>query len=364
VIQLLRKIKQNGVSLEKFIPEKPSYGVKTGLNDAFLVDTATRDQLVRDDPKCADIIKPYLRGQDIERWSAPWSGLWMIFTRRGIDISKYPSIKRHLSKFRARLEPKPAEWKPKAGEKWLGRKEGNYEWYEIQDSVDYWPQLEGPKIVYGDIAWSASFAIDHSGLYLNNTGYFIGSDHDWIVACLNSPLGWWYSWRKAQHGKDEALRYFNTFIEQYPIAPMPPTDVSTHILELSKLTQELRRANASIIDWLRVEFGVVEPNRLLELPHRLNEDSFIEAARACLPRGRKLSAADLVRLRQEWMTTVSPSQARSNQILTIERRLSDLINAAYGLSTDDVKLMWQTAPPRMPLDPAEELRRLDFLPVE
>jgi Eco57I restriction-modification methylase/TaqI-like C-terminal specificity domain len=190
VIQLLSKIRQNGVSLESFIPEKPSYGVKTGLNEAFLVDTAIRDQLVRDDPKCTDIIKPYLRGQDIERWAAPWSGLWMIFARRGIEISKYPSIKRYLSKFRARLESKPGEWKPKADEKWSGRKEGNYEWYEIQDTVDYWPQLDAPKIVYGDIAWSASFAIDRSGLYVNNTGYFIGSDNTWIVACLNSPLAW------------------------------------------------------------------------------------------------------------------------------------------------------------------------------
>jgi hypothetical protein len=143
---------------------------------------------------------------------------------------------------------------------------------------------------------------------------------------------------------------------------MPLTDMSADITDLTALSQELRRANTSIIDWLRVEFGVTEPNRLLEQPHRLDEDSFVETARACLPKGRKLSAADLVRVRQEWMATISPSRARSSQILAIERRLSDVVNAAYGLTPEDVKLMWQTAPPRMPLDPAQELRLLGFLP--
>jgi hypothetical protein len=46
----------------------------------------TRERLVKDDPAGVEIIKPYLRGQDIERWDAPWTGLWMIFTRRGIEM--------------------------------------------------------------------------------------------------------------------------------------------------------------------------------------------------------------------------------------------------------------------------------------
>lgn len=52
------------------------------------------------------------------------------------------------------------------------------------------------------------------------------------------------------------------------------------------------------------------------------------------------------------------ARAAAAEILTLERRLSDLVNAAYGLTPEEVALMWRTAPPRMPLDPAEELRRL------
>lgn len=67
VAALLKKIRERGVSLEEYAGASPLYGVKTGFNEAFLIDTATRDQLVGDDPKAADIIKPYLRGQDIGR---------------------------------------------------------------------------------------------------------------------------------------------------------------------------------------------------------------------------------------------------------------------------------------------------------
>ena len=82
VMDLLEKIRRNGVPFAEYAGVKPLYGIKTGLNEAFLIDTPTREQLVRDDPACADIIKPYLRGQDIDRWHAPWDGLWMIFAWR------------------------------------------------------------------------------------------------------------------------------------------------------------------------------------------------------------------------------------------------------------------------------------------
>jgi TaqI-like C-terminal specificity domain len=220
VMALINKVKNSGVPLAEYAGVKPYRGVLTGLNEAFLIDTPTRDKLVAQDPGCADIIKPYLRGQDIERWHAPWSGSWMIFARRGIDIDRYPSVKTHLERFRVQLEPKPLDWKPVSpDEKWPGRKEGSYAWYEIQDSVDYWKTLEQPKILYPDIAWSASFAIDTSGLFSNNSGYFIPSGDLWMLAIMNAPLGWWFSWRRAQHGKDEALRYFNTFVEGYPVPP-------------------------------------------------------------------------------------------------------------------------------------------------
>src|SRR5205823_3851610 len=86
VDDLIAKIRRLGVPLVDATGVKPYYGVKTGLNEAFLINTSTKELLVKRDPRSAKIIKPYLRGQDIKRWAAEWQGLWMIFTRRGINI--------------------------------------------------------------------------------------------------------------------------------------------------------------------------------------------------------------------------------------------------------------------------------------
>jgi len=354
VMDLLQKIKTSGVPLGDYAGLKPLYGIKTGLNEAFLIDTPTRDRLVRDDPNCAGIIKPYLRGQDIERWYAPWKGLWMVFSRRGLEIDKYPSVKAHLERFRIELEPKPEDWEPeKPDAKWPGRKEGNYAWYEIQDSVDYWEQLERAKIVYVDIAWSASFCIDTTGLFVNNTVYFIPSGDPWIAAVLNAPVGWAYSWRCAQHGKDEALRYFNTFVETYPIPARPSADVDTMVACVAAARGQVALSRTALLDWLRHEFSLEKPGGALAQPHDLDADAFVAAVRKALPRSKKLSAAEIARLKQEHRVTVEPARGAAREALALERRLSDIVNAAYGLTPEDVALMWATAPPRMPFTPSD-----------
>jgi len=192
VMDLLTKIRQIGVRLLDYTGVKPFRGVTTGFNDAFFVSSAKRDELVRADPTSTEIIKPYLRGQDVERWHAPWTGLWMIFARRGIDIDNYPAVKRHLEVFRKQLEAKPADWQPSgAVQEWPGRKHGSYAWYEIQDAVDYWEEFAKPKLIYQAIQYHPTYAIDHDGLLLSNKAFFITTEDPGLLAALNSPLGWW-----------------------------------------------------------------------------------------------------------------------------------------------------------------------------
>ena len=171
------------------------------------------------DSRKTQIIKPYLHGQDVERWHAPWTGLWMIFARRGIEVHRYPSVLRHLERFRQRLEPKPDDWRPAVpDEKWSGRKEGTYAWYEIQDSVEYWKESDKPKIIYQAIQYYASYARDDSGLLLSNKAFFLPIDSPSLLAALNSPLGWWVSWRHFLHMKDEALSNDGVKIATFPVA--------------------------------------------------------------------------------------------------------------------------------------------------
>ena len=195
VDELMQKIKSVAIPLKNYLDIKPYRGILTGFNEAFIVADSTRNDLVKDDPNCAEIIRPILRGQDIKRWNSPWKNLWMIFTRRGIDIDNYPSIKRYLSQYQRQLEPRPKQLDSDTGRKWIGRKSGNYKWYEIQDPVEYWKAFEKPKILYQEINTFPTYSIDYSGNFLNNKVFFLPTADLFLLACLNSPIGWWIAHR-------------------------------------------------------------------------------------------------------------------------------------------------------------------------
>ncbi len=362
VMALLDKIKRNGIPLSEYAHVKPLYGIKTGFNEAFLIDTATRDRLVREDHGCSDIIKPYLRGQDIERWWSPWNGLWMIFARRGIHIDDYPSIKSYLEGFRRQLEPKPNDWKPsKPDERWEGRKEGNYAWYEVQDPVDYWSEFSKQKILIKRIEYYADFALDDGAQHVNDSALILPATDRWVLACANSPALWYLRFKLFPHKKDEAIALDIPYVERLPMG-QPTAEraecSATVVDQLIVLKQSLNTTFNTILNWLYHEFGIEKLGRVLTEPYKLDADSFVTAVRAALPKSRKWSAAEIARLKQEYGDTLVPARQAAADILALERRLSDVVNAAYSLTPEEVALMWRTAPPRMPLDPAEELHRL------
>jgi hypothetical protein len=364
VMDLLEKVRRNGVPLVDYAGVNPLYGIKTGLNEAFLVDTAKRDELVRADPSCAEVMKPYLRGQDIERWSSPDSGLFMIVLKSSGNFDwpwaeaaneqdaevifgrTYPALHQHMKRFEEYVDPKTGKL---AGLR--HREDQGRFWWELR-ACDYYGAFEQPKILYVDITWSASFCLDRNGRFTNNTCYFIPTGDDWLTAVLNAPIGWHFAWRRAQHGKDEALRYFTSFVENYPVPQNhDPELVIATVAEIESSRSALVATNAAMRDWLKHEFGVGILGQALSTPHTLDADAFAAAVRKTLPKSRRLSVAAFARLKQEHAATVEPARRAATQALALERQLSDLVNAAYGLTAEEVALMWATAPPRMPLSP-------------
>ncbi|WP_157634897.1 DUF7149 domain-containing protein [Spirosoma panaciterrae] len=162
--KLMDKLRATGKPLGEYVNGKIYYGIKTGLNEAFVIDAETKDRLIAEDPKSAEIIKPFLAGRDIKRYQTPTVDKYLIFTRRGISINDYPAILAYLEQFKERLMPCPKDWK---GE-WKGRKQGTYKWYEIQDAVDYYPEFEKSLIMYQEICTYQSFGWSNGGLFCNN----------------------------------------------------------------------------------------------------------------------------------------------------------------------------------------------------
>ncbi|MDR2972665.1 MAG: hypothetical protein LBU83_12190 [Bacteroidales bacterium] len=109
-----------------------NYGIKTGFNEAFIIDGEKRKELIEQDPKSEDIIRPLLRGRDIKRYGYEFADLYLIttFPSLKINIEKYPTVKQHLLSFGYnRLK--------QTGEQGA-RKKTNNQWFETQDTIAYW----------------------------------------------------------------------------------------------------------------------------------------------------------------------------------------------------------------------------------
>lgn len=355
VDELMRKIQKIGIPLKEKV--NLYRGIATGLNEAFLIDEATKNQLIQTDPKSAEIIKPYLRGQDIQRWSPNWQNTWMIFARRGLDIDRYPAIKAHLNQYREKLEPRPNDWNSSQDGNWKGRKPGRYKWYEIQDSIDYWQVLDNPKIITQDLATHSWFCYDDSGFYPVNTCYIWSPADLYTLGWLCSPITWWICHRTLQHAIGDTLRMFREQVETLPIAP--PTDeirsqvepIVSRLIEITKANQEAYR---DVLDWLRSRFRIEKPGQKLETFATLTLQQMHDEVRKRIPKqGRKtsdpLGVAGLKEVTQAYNDYALPIQTRTIAAQTLEHQLSDLINQAYGLTPEEIDLMWKTAPPRMPI---------------
>jgi hypothetical protein len=212
--RLLEKLRKTGTPLGEYVGGEIYRGILTGLNEAFVIDAATRERLIAQDPKSAEIIKLFLLGRDVKRYRPLLNKHYLIFTRRDIDIKAYPAIEEYLGRFKEQLTPKP---KDGAGGSGLGRKPGAYQWYEIQDTVDYWKEFEKPKILWPEIAGSARFAFDETGFYANNKAYLIPTGDLYLLGLLNSSLLRFFIHSVCTDLQGDSFNFSAVFLKRTPI---------------------------------------------------------------------------------------------------------------------------------------------------
>ncbi len=202
-------------------------GVLTGLNEAFIIDTPTKERLCAEDPKSAEILKPILRGRDIKRYSYEWAGLWIIaiFPALKIVIDKYPAVKKYLLDFgKERLE----QVGKKLPDGTTSRKKTGNKWFETQDQICYYEEFEKEKIIYPNMTKYLPFLFDSNNFYTNQKCFIVtGKCLRYLTGYFNSRIS--YKWIKEncpelQGGTRELSKIF---FEGIPIPPITPENQPT-----------------------------------------------------------------------------------------------------------------------------------------
>ena len=222
-----RKIEAVGTPLKDW-DIRINYGIKTGCNEAFIITTEKRDEILSncksevERKKTAELIRPILRGRDIKRYSYNWAGLWLINTHNGVqgkipcvDINDYPAVKQHLDKY----------W-----DKISVRVDRGDTPYNLRNCA-YLEDLSQPKIVWIELSDEPKFAISEL-MPLNTVFYLTGERIYDIIGMLNSAIYKWYFTHcigtRSGVGTNRWLKYT---IEQVPLIK--------HHIEFSHITEKI-----------------------------------------------------------------------------------------------------------------------------
>lgn len=172
----MRRMEASGVPLGEYVKGKIYRGILTGFNEAFVIDGKKRAELIAEDPKSAGIIKPLAVGDDVRKWHIRKRDRWLIVTKIGVDMKRYPPIFRHLS-----------QWK----EQLVRRQDQGDHWWELR-ACAYYAEFDKPKIVFQEIATFQRFAWDADGTYGNNKVFLLPGADLYLLAILNSRAAWTY----------------------------------------------------------------------------------------------------------------------------------------------------------------------------
>lgn len=204
-LDLLYNMKKAGPPLKEYVKGEIYYGIKTGFNEAFVIDRNVREKLIADDPASADLIKPMCKGDDVRKWHIRDKDRWIIVTRIGVEIAAYPAIFNHLKKWEKQLKTR--------------QDQGNH-WWELR-ACTYYDIFDKSKIVYPEIAREARFALDKNCYYPIKTVFSIPSNDCYLLGVLNSHLAWEYLKHTCSvlgdADKGGRLTLQATFVEMLPI---------------------------------------------------------------------------------------------------------------------------------------------------
>ncbi len=161
-------------------------GIVTGCNEAFIIDKIKRKQLIAQDPKSAEIIKPLLRGRDIKRYHAQQTGFYILATGYDLNISKkYPAIYNHLQTVGEQIESGKIRTR---GKGLFDRDDQGENWWNLR-ACAYYSEFDEEKIVYPETTHSANFFYDSGAFFLDKTCFMItGNNLKILVGLLSSRL--------------------------------------------------------------------------------------------------------------------------------------------------------------------------------
>lgn len=308
----------------------PLYGIKTGLNEAFVIDTPTKEKLCRDHPRSAELLKPFLEGKDLKRWRAESRGLWIIYIPKNrVRIDDYPAIRNWLLPFKDKLEKRATK----------------QEWFELQQAQEaYSNRFALPKITYSRFLASPEFWFDANGHFINNALFSISTDDLVLLAILNSPVCWKHLTSQSTNLSGGFSQADAEDLESLPIPRVSDTDrlqieqTVGQALAAARTRYDLQQAiTRRILDLAAGPASAKLTTRLKEWWNAPSFAAFQEEVE------KALKARIPLQERNEWENWITTSRAEIHaltaEIAQLEAEINAKVYALFDLTPDEIALL-------------------------
>ncbi|WP_455644934.1 Eco57I restriction-modification methylase domain-containing protein [Methanosphaera sp.] len=270
IINLKNKIINKGTKIKEIVGINIYRGITTGYNEAFIIDEKFKKELIKKDSNNKKIIKPILKGKNIQKFHIQNEHLYLLYIDWFNKINDYPFIKEYLSKHKEDLKLRPEVKKKK------------YPWYSLSRyASDYHEQFNKPKLIYAEIVKTPRFYYDFEQYYCLDTAFILTGDKinlKYLTAVLNCNILFWLIKLISTSLTKESVRYKKIFMEQLPIVDAPVDiqdklgDIVLDIQELYKQLGCTNNPNTKKDLQQRIDTMEEQINRIVYELYNLTED--------------------------------------------------------------------------------------------
>jgi len=329
-LKIKKRIEKIGTPLKDW-DIKINYGIKTGLNDAFVIDEITKNKLIKKTANNSEIIKPILRGRDLNRYFVDYSDLYLINTHNGykeksaVNIEEYQDIKEHLDAFQPQLT--------KRGDKGITP-------YNLRNCA-YVDDFFKEKIIYQEMVHESSFSYHEKGaMFCLDTGRIItGESLKYLLCILNTKL-FFYCVKNFYGGGglgEKGVRMKHTFFENFPLVrteEQPFILKADQMLSLNKDLQELSQKFQRTL--LREYESIDKLSKKLETWYALSYADFLKELQK---KKVVLSLSKKVELETYFLEEQQKALALKTQIDQTDKEIDAMVYELYGLTEAEIAIV-------------------------
>ncbi|WP_233883985.1 Eco57I restriction-modification methylase domain-containing protein [Tenacibaculum piscium] len=338
--KLLEKIKKDSINLGDFVDKKVFRGLTTGRNEAFIIDSEKREELITKNFKNKEQIKVLATGKEVKRNTFNFQDKYLLFTGYDLDIpNNFPDIKEELDNYKAEL---------------IKRYDQGVNYWNLR-ACAYYEEMQQPKIIYPRINNRGNFYLDEKGeVFLLDNNFFISTDSKSLLAFLNSKLvffylknicttlqGGFYDFRRDKITTIPISNNFNNIDLELSVLSEKLINLSNennlksnNFQKYLKQKIQLEKLSKKLQNWYDLEFGdfIKELNKAI----KSNNKELVKNELPIIPVLTKLDEMD-------WMDVFtvkkSEAQALQTQINQTDTEIDAMVYKLYNLTDAEIAIV-------------------------